>query len=147
MNVLVVTWDGGGNRQPFEVVVDALVARGDTVRIISNEVHRDLYGSLGASFVSLDVADKDPATRSDLETQIGRAREVMFSPLTSRTVLQNVEDADVGLVDVVMLSAQAACERATAAVRVHAPHSLWRVLGRHAPGNARELPSQCQRDA
>ena len=72
MNVLVVTWDGGGNRQPFEVVVDALVARGDTVRIISNEVHRDLYGSLGASFVSLDVADKDPATRSDLETQIGQ---------------------------------------------------------------------------
>jgi UDP:flavonoid glycosyltransferase YjiC (YdhE family) len=112
VNVLVVTWDGGGNRQPFEVVVDALVARGDTVRVISNEVHRDLYASLGASFVSLDVADKDPATRSDLETQIGRVREVMFSALTSRTVLQNVEDADVGLVDVVMLSAQAACERA-----------------------------------
>ena len=112
VNVLIVTWDGGGNRQPFEVVVDALVARGDTVRVISNEVHRDLYASLGASFVSLDVADKDPATRSDLETQIGRVREVMFSPLTSRTVLQNVEDADVGLVDVVMLSAQAACERA-----------------------------------
>ena len=111
MNVLVVTWDGGGNRQPFEVMVDAFVARGDTVRVISNEVHRDLYAALGASFVSLDVADKDPATRSDLETQIGRVREVMFSPLTARTVLQNVEDADVGLVDVVMLSAQAACER------------------------------------
>ena len=112
LTVLVVTWDGGGNRQPFEVVVGALAARGDTVRVISNEVHRDLFESLGAAFVPLDVADKHPATRSDLETQIGRVREVMFSPLTSRAVLQHREGADVGLVDVVMLSAQAACERA-----------------------------------
>jgi hypothetical protein len=35
MDVVVVTWDGGSNSQPFEVICGALTARGDTVQVVS----------------------------------------------------------------------------------------------------------------
>jgi hypothetical protein len=37
MDVVVVTWDGGSNSQPFEVICGALTARGDTVQVVSHE--------------------------------------------------------------------------------------------------------------
>jgi UDP:flavonoid glycosyltransferase YjiC (YdhE family) len=114
MRVLVVTWDGGGNFQPFQVLVSALVERGHEVRVISNEAQRDLFRALGAPFVALGVADKPPDARQQPEAQLARVSEVMFSPVTAELVSDDLAQwaPDMAVVDVMMISAQAACEHA-----------------------------------
>lgn len=116
MKVLVVTWDGGGNRQPFEVIVAELVGRGDSVLVVSNEVHHEVFESLGATFSPLGVADKTLVSRPQLDQQLERLGEVVFSLVTPERVAAAVDafSPEVTVVDVVMLSAQAAIERAGA---------------------------------
>jgi UDP:flavonoid glycosyltransferase YjiC (YdhE family) len=114
MRVLVVTWDGGGNYQPFQVLVRALLERGHEVRVLSNETQRALFHPLGAAFVALGVADKQPGARPEPESQLARVYEVFFSPVTAQLVADHLAQwaPDVAVVDVMLFSAQAACERA-----------------------------------
>ncbi len=132
MKVLVVTWDGGGNRQPFEVIVAELVGRGDSVLVVSNEVHHEVFESLGATFSPLGVADKTLVSRPQLDQQLERLGEVVFSLVTPERVAAAVDafSPEVTVVDVVMLSAQAAIERARRAARVAASHVDRGQLGR-----------------
>jgi hypothetical protein len=42
MRVAVVTWDGGNNREPFEVLCRGLLGRGDEVHVLSHNAQRSL---------------------------------------------------------------------------------------------------------
>jgi UDP:flavonoid glycosyltransferase YjiC (YdhE family) len=131
MNVVVVTWDGGSNRQPFEVLCGALTARGDNVLVISHDAHRSMYEGLGATFQPLRVGDKEPGhrTASDAE-DMQRVNGVWLSSRIAHSVRSTLAAGtfDVALVDVTMLSAISACEAAgVPLVLVHHtfPGAFW----------------------
>jgi UDP:flavonoid glycosyltransferase YjiC (YdhE family) len=130
VKIVVVTWDGGSNRQPFEVLCAALTARGDEVCVVSHERHRSIYEALGCLFQPLPIGDNVAGQRrtdaEDMERVVGiwlsaQVAHLVESILTSQR-------ADVAIVDVTMLSAIAASEAAgVPAVLVHhtLPGASW----------------------
>src|ERR1041384_5368937 len=65
---LVAHWEGGGNTPPMLAVVRRLIARGHTVRVISDPCNRDEVEQTGAAFVSWTQAPHraDKSAESDL---------------------------------------------------------------------------------
>lgn len=125
MRVAVVTWDGGSNREPFELLCRALVDRGDTVEVISHEVHRGLYEQLGAAFTPLPVGDKDHGDRPSAEDERARVLGVWLSPKIAHLVRGRLreEPRDVAVADVSLMTAFCACE-ATSTPFVVMHHTL-----------------------
>jgi UDP:flavonoid glycosyltransferase YjiC (YdhE family) len=113
MDVVVVTWDGGSNSQPFEVICGALTTRGDKVRVISHEAHRSTFEALGARFQPLPMGDRvgGHRRRSDAE-DMERVIGIWLSPQIAEAVRSTLRSHrfDVAVVDVTMLTAIAACE-------------------------------------
>jgi UDP:flavonoid glycosyltransferase YjiC (YdhE family) len=114
MRLVVVTWDGGSNRQPFELMCGALAGRGDTVDVLSHRTHRGLYEALGVAFHALGVGEGPPGLRRSLSEEFARVMEIWRSPEVAdetAAVLASVSP-DVAVVDGLMLTAAAACEAA-----------------------------------
>ena len=107
-----MTWDGGSNRQPFEVVCGALAGRGDTLDVLSNRSHQGLYEALGAAFHGLTVGDNPPGKRRSESEELARVSEIWLSPVVAEDTAAVIASAspDVALVDVSMMTAAAACE-------------------------------------
>jgi hypothetical protein len=110
--LVVVTWDGGSNRQPFEVVCGTLAGRGDTLDVLSNRSHQGLYEGLGVAFHGLTVGDTPSGKRRSESEEWGRVSEIWLSPVVAEDTAAVVASAspDVALVDVSMMTAAAACE-------------------------------------
>lgn len=125
MRVAVITWDGGSNREPFEVLCRGLLERAVEVHVLSNNAHRSLYEGLGATFVALPLGDK---TRGERPSAIGervRVTGLSVSPEIAEAVVTMLTATlfDVALVDAWLATAFAACEvAATPFIVVH--HSL-----------------------
>jgi UDP:flavonoid glycosyltransferase YjiC (YdhE family) len=130
MNIVVVTWDGGSNRQPFEVLCDALRARGDAVRVISHESHRSVFEGLGAVFAPLPMGDNVAGQRRTDAEDMERVVGIWLSPQIAYAVQSTLASHrfDVAVVDVTMLTAVAACEaEGVPSVLVHhtLPGASW----------------------
>jgi UDP:flavonoid glycosyltransferase YjiC (YdhE family) len=112
VNVVVVTWDGGSNSQPFEVLCGALTARGDVVRVFSNERHRSVYEALGAVFEPLPMGDNIVGQRRTDSEDMERVVGIWLSPQIAYALRSTLASHrfDVAVVDVTMLTAIAACE-------------------------------------
>lgn len=129
MRVLVVTWDGGSNRQPFEVLCRALIDRNADVHVMSHEPHRRVFEAAGATFAALPVGDRSgerPSSTEELERVMG----IWLSPAIADMVAGVLDGAgaDVALVDVSLMTAFAGCEvSATPYVVVHhtLPGATW----------------------
>jgi len=65
--LLFTTFDGGGNVAPIMKVVADLVARGHSVRVMSDEVNRDEARAAGADFVSWARAPNKVVRDRDLD--------------------------------------------------------------------------------
>jgi UDP:flavonoid glycosyltransferase YjiC (YdhE family) len=129
MRAALVTWDGGSNVQPFEVLGAALCARGEDVAVLSNEVHRPLFQAMGATFAAQPVGDKTHHGRPSEAEIRRRVAELWLSPVVASAVhdLLTTRTFDVALVDVSLLNAASACEAAsTPMIVVH--HSLPQTL-------------------
>lgn len=125
MRAAVATWDGGGNRQPFESLCGGLVDRGVAVRVLSHEVHRGMYEDLGATFSALPVGDKPDGFRPSAAGERDRVMGLWPSSEVADAVVSMLRTtpSDVAVVDVSLLTAFAACEAtSTPFVAVH--HSL-----------------------
>jgi UDP:flavonoid glycosyltransferase YjiC (YdhE family) len=140
MRAAVVTWDGGSNREPFEVLCRGLVGRGAQLHVLSHEIHRGLYEGLGASFDALPVGEKTMGARPSADQERERVLRVWLSQAIADAVVDLLTQApfDVAIVDAAMLSAFAGCEAVgTPFIVVH--HSL--------PGAAWLGPRRRQFDA
>jgi UDP:flavonoid glycosyltransferase YjiC (YdhE family) len=130
VKLIVVTWDGGSNRQPFEVLCGALTARGDEVCVISHERHRSIFEALGCVFQPLPTGDNIAGQRRTDAEDTERVVGIWLSPQVAgvvRSVLTS-QRVDVAIVDVTMLTAIAACEAAgVPSVLVHhtLPGASW----------------------
>jgi UDP:flavonoid glycosyltransferase YjiC (YdhE family) len=125
MRVAVITWDGGSNREPFEVLCRGLLDRNDEVHVLSHDAHRSLYQGLGATFEALPVGEKAPKERPSAVQERKRVMDVWLSQEIAEAVVAMLTEVpfDVAIVDVSLLAAFAGCEAAaTPFVVVH--HSL-----------------------
>lgn len=121
----MITWDGGSNREPFEVLCRALVARGDHVHVLSHEAHRALYESLGAHFEPLQVGEKTAGERPSAMAERDRVVSLAVSSQLARATADLLRRApfSLALVDVWLLAAFTGCEAAaTPFVAIH--HTL-----------------------
>lgn len=114
MRAAVITWDGGSNREPFEVLCRGLLDRGAEVHVLSHDVHRRLYEALGARFERLPVGEKIPGTRPSAELERERILSTWVSQETADAVAAMLKRTsfDIAIVDVAMLAAFAGCEAA-----------------------------------
>jgi UDP:flavonoid glycosyltransferase YjiC (YdhE family) len=112
VKAVVVTWDGGSNRQPFEVLCGALTARGDEVYVISHEGHRSIYEALGCVFEPLPIGENIAGERRTDAEDMERVVGIWLSPEVARVVHSMLisQPVDVAIVDVTMLTAIAACD-------------------------------------
>lgn len=140
MQAAMVTWDGGSNRQPFEVLCRALVDRGDQVYVLSHNAHRSLYQELGARFDVLPVGEKLPGSRPSADGERDRVVGVWTSGEVADAVSVMLERPrfDAVLVDASLVTALAACD-ASGVPYVVVHHSL--------PGAAWSGPRRAQFDA
>lgn len=130
MRVAVVTWDGGSNRQPFEVLCRGLLDRHAEVHVLSHEAHRSLFEGLGARFSALPIGEKSPGSRPDVAGERERVMAVWLSAEIAEAVFAMLTAVryDIAVVDVSLLSAAAACEATeTRFVVVHhtLPGAVW----------------------
>ena len=125
MRVGVVTWDGGSNVQPFEVLCRGMLDRGFEVHVLSHEAHRRLYEAAGATFARLPVGDKAPGERPSASGELERVTGVWLSPEIAEAVVAMLLSArlDIAIVDVSLMTAFAACE-ATATPFIALHHTL-----------------------
>jgi UDP:flavonoid glycosyltransferase YjiC (YdhE family) len=121
----VITWDGGGNREPFEALCLALRGRGTDIQVLSHESQRALYQSSRASFDALPIGARVPGVRASEKDDISRAVTTWTSEDNARAVHQTLSAVrcDIAIVDVCLVAAFASCEAAgTPFVALH--HTL-----------------------
>src|SRR5262245_61466647 len=138
MRVAMMTFDGGSNRQPFEVLRDALMARGDELHVVSSENHRSLYAD-AASFHPLPLGDKVPGARPSESEQVQRVMALSRSSEVTETAFSLLTSAqfDVAAMDFGFTTAFAACEASdTPFVVVHhsLPGAIWSARQRQLEG-------------
>jgi UDP:flavonoid glycosyltransferase YjiC (YdhE family) len=125
MRAAVITWDGGSNREPFEVLCRGLLDRHGEVHVLSHDVHRRLYEGLGAKFEALLIGEKTPGARPSADQERERVMRVWVSQEIAYTVATMLTRTsfDIAIVDVAMLAAFAGCESTgTPFIVIH--HSL-----------------------
>jgi UDP:flavonoid glycosyltransferase YjiC (YdhE family) len=112
------------------VLCGALAARGDEVFVISHEAHRSIYEALGCVFEPLPIGDNVVGQRRTDDEDMERVVGIWLSPEIARTVQSMLisQRVDVGIVDVTMLTAIAACDAGgVSSVLVHhtLPGASW----------------------
>ncbi|GAC1604429.1 MAG: hypothetical protein NVS3B21_33670 [Acidimicrobiales bacterium] len=131
MRAVMVTWDGGSNSQPFEVICEALTRRGDNVIVLSRETLRGTFELLGATFVALPVGDRIGGQRRGCDAEdTERVRVNWLSAGIAEAVRSAVSPPhiDIAVIDMTMLSAIAACEAVdlpTVLVHHTLPGAYW----------------------
>lgn len=126
MRVAVITWDGGSNREPFEVLCRGLIERGDVVQVLSHEAHQKLYEGLGATFEALPIGERARGERPSAVGERERVTRVWMSRETAEAVVSMLTAApfDIAIVDVSLMTAFAGCEAAAATPFIVLHHSL-----------------------
>lgn len=129
MRVVVITWDGGSNRQPFEMICKGLIDHEIEVHVLSHDAHREVFEGLGAMFSVLPIGEKPPGFRPSPLDERARVTGVWLSEEIAHAVIALLETGrfDMALVDVSMLTAFVGCEAtSTRFVAVH--HTLPGVV-------------------
>lgn len=109
--ILIATWDGGGNVPPALLIGRELAARGHGVRVIGHETQRDAVTAAGLTFTAYPTAD---AFSSVDDNSVPR----MVALFTDRSLGADVvaearnQRADVVLLDCMLTGAVRACDLA-----------------------------------
>jgi MGT family glycosyltransferase len=113
MNVLIVTWQGGGCVPPAIGLGRRLAARGHAVRVLGPVAFAGRVAAAGARHVVMPAAlESDPARARQLEDQPGYMEGLLFGPGLADAVLAELErePADAVVVDFLLRSVLCALE-------------------------------------
>jgi UDP:flavonoid glycosyltransferase YjiC (YdhE family) len=126
--ILVVTWDGGGNVPPMLGIAGELLRRGHQVRVLGHPQQREVVVSAGLKFIAYRHAR--PWSPRVAITGARFLLRFIFGPFTDARLGQDVRDemirepVDLALVDSMILAAVRAAEhaRVPTAVLMHTLH-------------------------
>ncbi len=106
--ILIVTWDGGGNVPPALLIGAELQRRGHGVRVLGHETQREAVGAAGFPFTAYPTADPF----SSVEENSPRRMMALFSDraIGADTVAEASRvPTDVVLIDCLLIGALRAC--------------------------------------
>ncbi|HTF55336.1 MAG TPA: glycosyltransferase [Pseudonocardia sp.] len=137
--ILVITWDGGGNVPPMLGIAGELRRRGHHVRVLGHRQQRDVVAAAGLEFVA--YSHTRPWSPEEPATGIRFLLKFLFGVFTNPRIGDDVRSeltrkpVDLAVVDSMTLGALRATERAglPTAVLMHSLHRYHTHNWSHGP--------------